>query len=230
MFVGRVSPKEKLFHSITCYFAEEIKSAWNRPEHLTFRTHIKNSYIDRDAICYWNFYKLLSDFVYSSVYKWLICLKITNILQPCSGYEVVSLILLLECTSLCLRFYSENEVSHCYDKILARNGYFADVFALKSFESSTKCKQIARGNEDFVMVPRIREREPSRCCLRNHVSVSSFLSLLLSSPLPRGTLPAPAHCFEKEHLPETVWGHVTKSLRKQKTKHGILRKPNRKYT
>lgn len=65
------------------------------------------------------FYKLLSDLIYSSFYKWLIFLKITSILQPCAKYEVVSLIFLLEYTSLCLRFSTQNQVSHCYDRVLA---------------------------------------------------------------------------------------------------------------
>jgi hypothetical protein len=73
---------------------------------------------------------------------------------------------------------------------------------------------------------RASERERTLSLLVNE---SLSVSLPLPPP-PRGTLPAPALCTEKGHPLETVWGHATKLLRKQRTKHEILRKNKRRYT
>jgi hypothetical protein len=90
-----------------------------------------------------------------------------------------------------------------------------------------------RHNDDFVMVPRIleKEKEHSHCWLRNHVSESLPLSLSLSLP-PRGKLPAPALSIERSNLlrPSGVtWWSYSENRRRNMKSYKSHKKKTRKF-
>lgn len=144
---------------------------------------------------------MLSDFICSRFFEWLICLRITDIVELCPGYEVVSFIFLLGVYLSLLKFCAQK----WGQSLLWQSWLEVDILQMYLHRNHLNLVQNVNKLREAMKILQwcrafYRERTLSHCWLRNHVSesLSLPLALFLCPPTPfRGTLPAPALCIEK---------------------------------